>query len=1034
MAADKRHLMASVNPVDPAGQLLRATADHVPAGSPVLLPNVIDIVDSHLPKDVLAEFSATLSTCNSVVADVTRLLKQAVDDCATVCLDAGDACCGCLTARVDAIALSVVPLIGKCNAKIERAAKDQFARTASYAMSVGCEFPPDDVVSQIVNGVPANVALSKQSRSPAGIFNTDPMQGLGGGVVPINPPPGGPIAPGGPGQGPGGGGGAGGPCPPPTGGPVPIGTVSCPTGDPLIGNVPAQAWMASLPFGQGEAEQWAAARGLKVLNYQIDPSGCVASWCVIEAPPPDDGGSGGGSGDGSGNKDCPPASCLPQCEDGTVGYLMSDGTVKCDTAEQCKQPNMLTGSTDGGRTLNAIGCPNGYDLVRNDDGKVIEAGTGQADYPYREINGPDDSCFNYSCKLHADSTEPPPPPPPTQPTVSCSPKGLVKLFANVNDLSNIGHIGEITKPEGSWTDIFSLPSVASTLTDIFYSMYNGQHNFTEKLFAVLPFPPECANTALAEYGIVGAGLNFLQRWFGVIPQALVGYNQQQQNLACQWIIPTAGDMNELSVKSFIDSDEWEAGVAANGHCLDWEKLRRDASYSYPGISDTINLWRRRIIDDGTFSEYMLRAGVKDDTFGQQFAGLTNYVAPVAETITWHQKGVINDDLASPLSLDQGFDEYWNRDGDYSAKVYGENQDTAKLQYRCTWTLPALSTAMEAFARIRTETVIPGTTQPVTPVTTQELEALAKIQRMPGNWANRLAYLSFVPVSLRHLRMLWITGQVTRDDLIGRYRQLQFSPDDSTKMADALIATSADQRAKFQGFPSRTEILSLFKQDGYTKQEAKSALIFIGMKPDDAESALQNADNQQAAVIRRVKIAALKRRFMTGDYDRQQVIRKLTDYGVADDRIPAIADDWSEQLSLKRREVAVGTLCEWAGRGYITPDDFLRRLDNLGYIASDASHFMANCATKHAEQLQAALTRAIEKAASKAKAAAKERAAAIKAANAAARARAKAADPFRDPPKPYRVPKVTHHRTVTQSTTDKGPPPKHTTETETTSSG
>jgi hypothetical protein len=88
--------------------------------------------------------------------------------------------------------------------------------------------------------------------------------------------------------------------------------------------------------------------------------------------------------------------------------------------------------------------------------------------------------------------------------------------------------------------------------------------------------------------------------------------------------------------------------------------------------------------------------------------------------------------------------------------------------------------------------------------------------------------------------------------------------------------------------------------------------------------------------------AIKRRYLTGDVDRQDTVNLLVNSGTTQQRATLLTQHWQCELHSTGKEIGAAKLCEWLSRGAIGPLDFTRRLEKIGYTAVDASMMLEDC--------------------------------------------------------------------------------------------
>lgn len=124
--------------------------------------------------------------------------------------------------------------------------------------------------------------------------------------------------------------------------------------------------------------------------------------------------------------------------------------------------------------------------------------------------------------------------------------------------------------------------------------------------------------------------------------------------------------------------------------------------------------------------------------------------------------------------------------------------------------------------------------------------------------------------------------------------------------------------------------------------AEARMVADGMNADIVRVQLDDIDRlidvQNAVACQR----AIKRRFLTGDLDKQQASNELMAKGIVLERANKLLNGWECEKSSRGKPVAAAKLCHWLGLGIVTPADFLDRMKRVGYTADDAGRILNDC--------------------------------------------------------------------------------------------
>jgi hypothetical protein len=252
------------------------------------------------------------------------------------------------------------------------------------------------------------------------------------------------------------------------------------------------------------------------------------------------------------------------------------------------------------------------------------------------------------------------------------------------------------------------------------------------------------------------------------------------------------------------------------------------------------------------------------------------------------------------------------------------------------------------------------------------------------------------------RRAYEVGALDLDGLRRSYRDLGYDDKRARTLVDFAKITSGPVRAKRAGNASAPEVLGWYR-DGMIDREAASTYLRIaGIKADNISTTLDTEDARRTIRLRKQEVAALRKRYMQGEYSPSQAMGALRLADVPVDSVEMILSSWEHILATKYKAPTVAMLCRWWQDGLITMDEYLRRVGNLGYDYIDAGRIAASCRKRLEEKLEAEvekLQKEAEKRAAKVEQEKRRRERELAAAKKSAEKDAKERAPCKPPPKP-----------------------------------
>lgn len=96
---------------------------------------------------------------------------------------------------------------------------------------------------------------------------------------------------------------------------------------------------------------------------------------------------------------------------------------------------------------------------------------------------------------------------------------------------------------------------------------------------------------------------------------------------------------------------------------------------------------------------------------------------------------------------------------------------------------------------------------------------------------------------------------------------------------------------------------------------------------------------------------LRRRYMTGEFDKQQVTNEVIKAGILNPQANNLVNAWSCHKSALGKQVPAAKLCKWLSIGIIDSAEFLKRLQNVGYSQQTANMMLSDCMQQLSVQRQ-----------------------------------------------------------------------------------
>ena len=448
-------------------------------------------------------------------------------------------------------------------------------------------------------------------------------------------------------------------------------------------------------------------------------------------------------------------------------------------------------------------------------------------------------------------------------------------------------------------------------------------------------------------------LGFIDTFTGGSLHAFRTPYQQQINSACPQRVPSADECHAALLNGTINQEQWECWVRANGVADVPAKQIMQSQRSRPNVAEALQLWLRGEFNDSRIDEELQFRGVIDKDERAQFKKLTDYVPGPGDLVSMMLRDVFDPAVVDKYRLDEDFAAKFQGQIKTWAKAQGISDETMKLYWRFHWHMPSDGQLFEMLHRLR-----PGKEGVKNVTTIDDVKTALQINDLMPGWVDRLTEISYRPLGRIDVRRAYEVGVITADQLPSYYQDLGYAESDAKTLSAYTQKASAAAVAKFQGMMTTPQILTLYKQDGVSRDKAKELLKGNGLDDQGATSALDNADAQAYATLRAEQVRAVRKRYMQGEYTDSEATTKLQTIGLSFDRANQRVLAWGIEKELDHKLPSTQQLCSLYSDGFIDASTYLKRMQNLGWGDEDAANFVKQCASKdvakRAKELEAQL--------------------------------------------------------------------------------
>lgn len=243
---------------------------------------------------------------------------------------------------------------------------------------------------------------------------------------------------------------------------------------------------------------------------------------------------------------------------------------------------------------------------------------------------------------------------------------------------------------------------------------------------------------------------------------------------------------------------------------------------------------------------------------------------------------------------------------------GLNPEYAKYYWAAHWDLPSMTEGIEMYHR--------GI------ITYDELKTLLRSLDVMPYWREKLIKLSETPFTRVDVRRMYQLGVLSFEEMVKAYQDLGYSKEKAEKMARFVQTDVMEEERNL----SKTEVTTLYREGVLNRDDAFSFLRDLGYPEEHANYILALEDMRISAERFRLIKSAVKRRYVRGLIDRNDVVVLLSKWGISSQEIEKAVEAWD----LEKEEVsAIPTKAElfrFFKKGIIDRETLKDMLRKLGY--------------------------------------------------------------------------------------------------------
>lgn len=399
--------------------------------------------------------------------------------------------------------------------------------------------------------------------------------------------------------------------------------------------------------------------------------------------------------------------------------------------------------------------------------------------------------------------------------------------------------------------------------------------------------------------------------------------KQQKNYLCPVELPDPVQSAQAWYGNTIGDDTLECWVRAAGYRFPEFKKFIDANRMKFPLFQIGSLFLRGKLTQQELSDRVRELGMTNGTEADELIELLKVIPTPSDLIRFMTRDTDDAALVNRFGMDTDFQDKFGQQIQEWSKASGVSEEYMRHVWRAHWSIPSPGQLFEMLHR----KVTVDANNPHE-ITLDDVKAALQQQDILPYWVDAFIEIAYRPLTRIDAKRAFAIGTLDREGLVKAFLDLGYNDDNAEVMAafnekQALIA--------FTKSPTIVKFASGLLSEAQFEEELK----LQGARDDIVPTLREKALTLASSLTRKECIAALKKRYMTGDINRVDLQSELISMSIPADIAQNIVKAFDCAKSATGREIPAGQLAGLYSEGIISASDMTKRLQNIGYAYEDA---------------------------------------------------------------------------------------------------
>lgn len=364
----------------------------------------------------------------------------------------------------------------------------------------------------------------------------------------------------------------------------------------------------------------------------------------------------------------------------------------------------------------------------------------------------------------------------------------------------------------------------------------------------------------------------------------------------------SGMLNDLSRQEILDT------IIKSGVHPDYANKYINAVTQKPSIQDVVEWLLRSDYTLSLLPQELRRIGVNENYF-ELYKTLAHVVPPIQDIITMAVREAFSPAVASRFGQYEDFPEAF---ATYAAQK-GLSKEWAERYWAAHWSLPSPQQGFEMLHR--------GI------IGKEDLNLLLKALDIMPFWRDKLTQMAYNTYTRIDVRRMYALGVMDKAAVKKAYIEMGY---EDTKAETLMQYTVEQQLASIGGLNSKSAVTA-YAKSLITSAELTAILQGLGLKYDEVQRVIKDANYKREWEIKDLKISAIQNQYKKKAIEKNAAISQLLSLAIPAEQVNLMLDKW--EYSEKEEKVTLWTTAQTLSlykKGMITINRAESELIQIGF--------------------------------------------------------------------------------------------------------